>query len=135
MHCMIYTTHFSRDYFQCIFAYYHWLQTDAAIYLFFPFQIQAKYNVQYENIFFLCNILEQLLEAHTKQKNKTSLGYEEKEKKKFLQDIDQAVLHLSDEFPLICIYLWRLGTLLNAAQKELQGRNWPAFAKKEAGSN
>ncbi|XP_058031980.1 meiosis-specific protein MEI4 [Ahaetulla prasina] len=86
-------------------------------------KIQAKYSVQYENMFFLCNILEQLLETHTEQKNKTRLGYEEKEKKKFLQDIDQAVLHLSDEFPLFCIYLWRLGTLLNAAQKELQGRN------------
>ncbi|XP_013924044.1 PREDICTED: meiosis-specific protein MEI4-like [Thamnophis sirtalis] len=86
-------------------------------------KIQAKYNAQYENIFFLCNILEQLLETHTEQKTKTSLGYEEKEKKTFLQDIDQAVLHLSDEFPLLCIYLWRLGTLLNAAQTELQGRN------------
>ncbi|XP_026520889.1 meiosis-specific protein MEI4 [Notechis scutatus] len=86
-------------------------------------KIQAKYNVQYENIFFLCNILEQLLETHTEQKNKTGLSYEEKEKKKFLQDIDQAVLHLSDEFPLFCIYLWRLGTLLKAAQIELEGKN------------
>lgn len=104
-------------------SYYTLFHTDAAIYLFFPSQIQAKYSVQYENIFFLCKILEQLLETHTEQKNKTSLGYEEKEKKRFLQDIDQAVLHLSDEFPLFCIYLWRLGTLLNAAQTELQGRN------------
>ncbi|KAM6465566.1 meiosis-specific protein MEI4 isoform 2-T3 [Liasis olivaceus] len=86
-------------------------------------KIQAKYSVQYENIFFLCSILEQLLETHTEQKNKTSLGYEEKEKKKFLQDLDQAIFHLSEEFPLFCIYLWRLGTLLNAAQIEMGGRN------------
>ncbi|XP_029141017.1 meiosis-specific protein MEI4 [Protobothrops mucrosquamatus] len=87
-------------------------------------KIQAKYNVQYENIFFLCNILEQLLETHREQqKNKTSLCYEVKERKKVLQDIDQAFLHLSDEFPLFCIYLWRLGTLLNATEIEIEGRN------------
>lgn len=79
--------------------------------------------MQYENIFFLCNILEQLLETHREQNNKTSLCYEVREKKKVLQDIDQAFLHLSDEFPLFCIYLWRLGTLLNATEIEIEGSN------------
>ncbi|XP_061479153.1 meiosis-specific protein MEI4 isoform X3 [Rhineura floridana] len=79
-------------------------------------RIQAKYNIQYENIFFLCRVLEQLLETETEHENAANSGFDEKEKKTFLQNLDQAIFHLSDEFPLFCIYLWRLGTLLNAAQ-------------------
>ncbi|XP_061479152.1 meiosis-specific protein MEI4 isoform X2 [Rhineura floridana] len=79
-------------------------------------EIQAKYNIQYENIFFLCRVLEQLLETETEHENAANSGFDEKEKKTFLQNLDQAIFHLSDEFPLFCIYLWRLGTLLNAAQ-------------------
>uniref|UniRef100_A0A8D0DVV1 Meiotic double-stranded break formation protein 4 n=1 Tax=Salvator merianae TaxID=96440 RepID=A0A8D0DVV1_SALMN len=79
-------------------------------------ETQATYSIQYENIFFLCNILEQLLGTGMSElENVASSGCEE-EKKKFLQNLDQAIFHLSDAYPLFCIYLWRLGTLLNAAQ-------------------
>ncbi|XP_060089284.1 meiosis-specific protein MEI4 [Heteronotia binoei] len=90
-------------------------------------EVQAKYAIQYENIFFLCRILEQLLERGTGQENAASSICDEEEKKKFLQNLDQAIFHLSDEFPLFCIYLWRIGTLLNAAEIQTAGeRNWPA---------
>ncbi|XP_054827349.1 meiosis-specific protein MEI4 [Eublepharis macularius] len=90
-------------------------------------KVQAKYAIQYENIFFLCQVLEQLLERGTEQENAACSVCDEEEKKKFLQNLDQAIFHLSDEFPLFCIYLWRLGTLLNAAEIQTGGeRNWPS---------
>lgn len=71
--------------------------------------------------------MEQLLERGTGQEKAASSICDEEEKKKFLQNLDQAIFHLSDEFPLFCIYLWRIGTLLNAAEIETAGeRNWPA---------
>ncbi|XP_048361778.1 meiosis-specific protein MEI4 [Sphaerodactylus townsendi] len=90
-------------------------------------EVQAKYAIQYENIFFLCRVLEQLLQRGTGQENAASSVSDEDEKNKFLKNLDQIIFHLSDEFPLFCIYLWRLGTLLNAAQIQTDGeRNWPA---------
>ncbi|XP_062980894.1 meiosis-specific protein MEI4 [Elgaria multicarinata webbii] len=88
-------------------------------------EIQAKYHMQYENIFFLCRVLEQLLETGSEQENSTSSSCDEEQKKNFLQNLDQAIFHLSDEFPLFCIYLWRLGTILNASQIETGERSWP----------
>ncbi|KAF7247080.1 Meiosis-specific protein MEI4 [Varanus komodoensis] len=90
----------------------------------FAVGIQAKYHIQYENIFFLCRVLEQLLKTGLEEENAASSGCDE-EQKQFLQKIDQAIFHLSDEFPLFCIYLWRLGTLLNKSQIETCERNWP----------
>ncbi|KAJ7341678.1 hypothetical protein JRQ81_006225 [Phrynocephalus forsythii] len=89
--------------------------------------MQTKYNIQYENIFFLCRVLEQLLETGMSQAMAASSDYKEEEKKKILQSLNQAVLHLSEEFPLFCIYLWRLGTLLNAAQIEAVEKNYSAL--------
>ncbi|XP_042302497.1 meiosis-specific protein MEI4 isoform X2 [Sceloporus undulatus] len=89
-------------------------------------EIQAKQSIQYENIFFPCRILEQLLETETEQQNLPSSACDE-EKKKFLQNLNQAIFHLSDQFPLFCIYLWRIGTLLNATEIETGERNCPAL--------
>uniref|UniRef100_A0ABM5GCY9 Meiosis-specific protein MEI4 isoform X4 n=1 Tax=Pogona vitticeps TaxID=103695 RepID=A0ABM5GCY9_9SAUR len=89
-------------------------------------RMQAKFSVQYENIFFLCKVLEQLLGRGTEQEKAARSDCDE-EKKKILQSLNQAVFHLSDEFPLFCIYLWRLGTLLNAAQIEAVEKTSPAL--------
>ncbi|NXL31849.1 MEI4 protein, partial [Glaucidium brasilianum] len=80
-------------------------------------QIQAMYDItQYENIFPLCMILEQLLQNGTEESNVSSADYDGEEKIKFLKNIDQIILHLSDEFPLFSLYLWRVNVLLNSAQ-------------------
>ncbi|KGL95296.1 Meiosis-specific protein MEI4-like, partial [Charadrius vociferus] len=80
-------------------------------------QIQAMYDItQYENIFPLCTILEQLLQTETEDSNVSSSDYDGEEKIKFLKNLDQIILHLSDEFPLFSLYLWRVNVLLNSAQ-------------------
>ncbi|NWX20849.1 MEI4 protein, partial [Aegotheles bennettii] len=82
-------------------------------------QIQAMYDItQYENIFPLCAILEQLLQNETEEGNISSSGYDGEEKIKFLKNLDQIILHLSDEFPLFSLYLWRASVLLNSAQMQ-----------------
>uniref|UniRef100_A0A670J4Y6 Uncharacterized protein n=1 Tax=Podarcis muralis TaxID=64176 RepID=A0A670J4Y6_PODMU len=91
-------------------------------------EIQAGRDTRYENIFFLCRALEQLLEIGTEEENVAApSGCDEEEKKMFLHKLDQAIFHLCDEFPLFCIYLWRLGTLLNVAHTQTGGRSWPAM--------
>ncbi|KAM9154301.1 meiosis-specific protein MEI4 [Pangshura tecta] len=83
-------------------------------------RIEAKYNVtQYENIFSLCMILEQLLQKGTGEGNISRLDYDGEEKSKFLQNLDQIILHLADEFPLFSVYMWRLGALLNSSQMQI----------------
>uniref|UniRef100_A0A8C8BUZ3 Meiotic double-stranded break formation protein 4 n=1 Tax=Otus sunia TaxID=257818 RepID=A0A8C8BUZ3_9STRI len=83
-------------------------------------QIQAMYDVtQYENIFPLCMILEQLLQNGTEESNVSSSDYDGEEKIKFLKNLDQLILHLSDEFPLVSLYLWRVNVLLNSAQIQI----------------
>ncbi|NXG72376.1 MEI4 protein, partial [Baryphthengus martii] len=80
-------------------------------------QIQAMYDItQYENIFPLCMILEQLLQNGTEASNISSTEYDEEEKTRFLKNLDQIILYLSDEFPLFSLYLWRTSVLLNSAQ-------------------
>ncbi|NXY84360.1 MEI4 protein, partial [Alcedo cyanopectus] len=80
-------------------------------------QIQAIYDItQYENIFPLCMILEQLLQNGTEASNVSSLDYDGEEKVKFLKNLDQIILYLSDEFPLFSLYLWRASVLLNSSQ-------------------
>ncbi|NXG22239.1 MEI4 protein, partial [Grallaria varia] len=82
-------------------------------------QVQSVYDItQYENIFPLCMILEQLLQNETEKSNVSSSGYEGEEKVKFLKNLDQIILHLSDEFPLFSLYLWRVSVLLNSAQMQ-----------------
>ncbi|KAM6138218.1 meiosis-specific protein MEI4 [Phoenicopterus ruber ruber] len=83
-------------------------------------QIQATYDItQYENIFPLCMILEQLLQNETEESNISSSDYDGEEKIKFLKNLDQIILHLSDEFPLFSLYLWRVSVLLNSAQIQI----------------
>ncbi|NXF40833.1 MEI4 protein, partial [Nyctibius bracteatus] len=83
------------------------------------YQIQAMYDItQYENIFPLCMILEQLLQNETEESNVSSSDYDGEEKLKFLMNLDQIILHLSDEFPLFSLYLWRVSVLLNSAQMQ-----------------
>ncbi|NWY53429.1 MEI4 protein, partial [Chionis minor] len=80
-------------------------------------QIDAMYDItQYENIFPLCMILEQLLQNETEDSNVSSSHYDGEEKMTFLKNLDQIILHLSDEFPLFSLYLWRVSVLLNSAQ-------------------
>ncbi|NWW94495.1 MEI4 protein, partial [Rhynochetos jubatus] len=82
-------------------------------------QIQAMYDVtQYENIFPLCMILEQLLQNETEESNISRSDYDGEEKVKFVKNLDQIILHLSDEFPLFSLYLWRVSVLLNSAQMQ-----------------
>lgn len=69
---------------------------------------------QYENIFSLFMILEQLLHDETEDS-----GYDGEEKIKFLKNLDQLIFHLSDEFPLFSLYLWRVSVLLNSAQIQI----------------
>nr|XP_033791977.1 meiosis-specific protein MEI4 isoform X1 [Geotrypetes seraphini] len=76
-------------------------------------QNQTKYDIaRYENIFSLCMVLEQIIQSGTEEKNTSSSKYEEI--KTFLQKLDQIILNLSDEFPLFCLYIWRLGVLFNS---------------------
>ncbi|NXX48454.1 MEI4 protein, partial [Tricholaema leucomelas] len=80
-------------------------------------QLQAKYDItQYENIFLLCMILEQLLQNEAEERNVSSSECDEEGKIQFLKRLDQIILHLSDEFPLFSLYLWRVSILLNSAQ-------------------
>uniref|UniRef100_A0A8C6ZTU1 Meiotic double-stranded break formation protein 4 n=1 Tax=Nothoprocta perdicaria TaxID=30464 RepID=A0A8C6ZTU1_NOTPE len=81
---------------------------------------QDAYDItQYENIFYLFMILEQLLQSKTEESNVSSLQYIEEEKNKFMKNLDQIILHLSDEFPLFSLYLWRVSVLLNSAQIQI----------------
>ncbi|XP_052637912.1 meiosis-specific protein MEI4 [Harpia harpyja] len=83
-------------------------------------QMQAMYDItQYENIFPLCMILEQLLQNETEESNVSSSDYDGEEKIEFLKKLDQIILHLSDEFPLFSLYLWRVSVLLNSAQIQI----------------
>uniref|UniRef100_A0A8B9IRX0 Meiotic double-stranded break formation protein 4 n=1 Tax=Amazona collaria TaxID=241587 RepID=A0A8B9IRX0_9PSIT len=83
-------------------------------------QIQAMYDItQYENIFPLCMILEQLLQNETEESNVSSADYDGEEKIRFLENLDQIILHLSDEFPLFSLFLWRVSVLLNSAQIQI----------------
>ncbi|NXH16145.1 MEI4 protein, partial [Bucco capensis] len=80
-------------------------------------QVQAMYDItQYENIFPLCMILEQLLQNETEENNLSSSGYDGEAKTPFLHNLDQTILYLSDEFPLFSLYLWRVSVLLSSAQ-------------------
>ncbi|XP_030346211.1 meiosis-specific protein MEI4 [Strigops habroptila] len=83
-------------------------------------RIQAMYDItQYENIFPLCMILEQLLQNETEESNVSSADYDGEEKIKFLKNLDQIILRLSDEFPLYSLFLWRVSVLLNSAQIQI----------------
>ncbi|XP_065488768.1 meiosis-specific protein MEI4 [Caloenas nicobarica] len=83
-------------------------------------QIQAMYDItQYENIFPLCMMLEQLLQNETEESNISSSDYDGEEKIKFLRNLDQIILYLSDEFPLFSLYLWRVSVLLNSGQIQI----------------
>ncbi|XP_064506162.1 meiosis-specific protein MEI4 isoform X2 [Pseudopipra pipra] len=83
-------------------------------------QVQSVYDItQYENIFPLCMILEKLLQNKTEESNVSSSDYEGEEKIKFLKNLDQIILHLSDEFPLFSLYLWRVSVLLNSAEMQI----------------
>lgn len=74
---------------------------------------------QYENIFSLFMILEQLLHNETEESNTSDSVYDGEEKIKFLKNLDQIILHVSDEFPLFSLYLWRVSVLLNSAQIQI----------------
>uniref|UniRef100_A0A8B9PP83 Meiotic double-stranded break formation protein 4 n=1 Tax=Apteryx owenii TaxID=8824 RepID=A0A8B9PP83_APTOW len=88
------------------------------------YQIQAMYDItQYENIFSLFMILEQLLQNETEESNISSSEYDGEEKNKFLKNLDQIILHLSDEFPLFSLYLWRVSVLLNSLLLICVGNN------------
>ncbi|NXI45582.1 MEI4 protein, partial [Galbula dea] len=80
-------------------------------------QVQAIYDItQYENIFPLCMILEQLLQTEAEGNNISSSDCGGEEKIKFLNNLDQIILSLSDDFPLFSLYLWRVSVLLSSAQ-------------------
>ncbi|XP_077638450.1 meiosis-specific protein MEI4 isoform X2 [Lonchura striata] len=83
-------------------------------------RVQSVYDItQYENISLLCMILEQLIQNETEESNISSSDYGGEEKIKFLKNLDQVILHLSDEFPLFSLYLWRVSVLLNSSQMQI----------------
>ncbi|XP_006772268.1 PREDICTED: meiosis-specific protein MEI4-like [Myotis davidii] len=87
-------------------------------------QVQASYDAsRYENTFSLFWVLEQLLQKENEEGSTLSLGHDDQEIKKFLQKHDDAVLQLSDTFPLFTFYLWRLGILLNSTEKKTVENN------------
>ncbi|XP_078012897.1 meiosis-specific protein MEI4 [Phascolarctos cinereus] len=89
-------------------------------------QVQAEYDVTcYENMFSLFWVLEQLLQDGTEDNIMASIDPAEQETKKFLEQLDQTILHLSDEFPLFTLYIWRVGVLLNSAQIRTVENNSP----------
>ncbi|NXO01246.1 MEI4 protein, partial [Rhinopomastus cyanomelas] len=71
---------------------------------------------RYENIFPLCMVLEQLLENEAEGSQAPGSDCGGEDKVKFLENLDQIILRLSDEFPLFSLYLWRVNVLLNSAQ-------------------
>ncbi|XP_056674493.1 meiosis-specific protein MEI4 isoform X2 [Monodelphis domestica] len=90
-------------------------------------RVQSRYDLScYENIFSLFWVLEQLLQEGTKNSNNMpSKGPIEQETKKFLEQLDQTILHLSDEFPLFTLYIWRVGVLLNSTEIRTVENNSP----------
>ncbi|XP_069706261.1 meiosis-specific protein MEI4 [Phaenicophaeus curvirostris] len=98
----------------------HWQLTHLRFTEQYRLQIQAMYDItQFENIFLLCMILEQLLQNETEESNVSNSDYDGEEKNKFLKNLDQIILHLSDEFPLFSLYLWRVSVVLNSAQIQI----------------
>ncbi|XP_016062773.1 PREDICTED: meiosis-specific protein MEI4-like [Miniopterus natalensis] len=90
-------------------------------------QVQASYDVTcYENSFSLFWVLEQLLQKENKEGNTSGMRQEDQEIKKFLQKHDEAIFQLSDTFPLLTFYLWRLGILLNSIEvKTVENNSLP----------
>ncbi|XP_074121530.1 meiosis-specific protein MEI4 isoform X1 [Sminthopsis crassicaudata] len=89
-------------------------------------QVQSGYDVvRYENIFSLCWVLEQILQDRPEDNLLPSISPEEQETRKFLDQLDQIILYLSDEFPLFTLYIWRVGILLNSAQIRTIENNSP----------
>ncbi|XP_072359454.1 meiosis-specific protein MEI4 [Scyliorhinus torazame] len=66
----------------------------------------------YENVYYLFWMLEQLLQ-HKKPAEDGVVAVNCVELEKLKQRLDSTVLHLSDDFPLFTVYLWRLGALFN----------------------
>ncbi|XP_005406957.1 PREDICTED: meiosis-specific protein MEI4-like [Chinchilla lanigera] len=82
-------------------------------------QVQASYDVtRYENVFSLLWVLEQLLQKENREECTSSTGHGDQEIKKYLQKHEEAIFQLSDTFPLLTFYLWRLGILLSSAETE-----------------
>uniref|UniRef100_UPI0037E81578 meiosis-specific protein MEI4 n=1 Tax=Semicossyphus pulcher TaxID=241346 RepID=UPI0037E81578 len=69
---------------------------------------------EYQNSCFLFWILEELL-----QKSKVPCRVEVgSDQSGFLSHLEQRVFLLSNEFPLFCIYMWRIGGLLTSSDRE-----------------
>ncbi|XP_024432424.2 meiosis-specific protein MEI4 [Desmodus rotundus] len=90
-------------------------------------QEQANYDVtRYENIFSLFWVLEQLLQKENEEGNTSDMGHDNQEIQKFLQKHDEAICQLTDTFPLLTFYLWRLGILLNSIEiKTVENNSLP----------
>ncbi|XP_038658749.1 meiosis-specific protein MEI4 isoform X2 [Scyliorhinus canicula] len=71
----------------------------------------------YENVYYLFWMLEQLLQHKTPaEEGVVAVNCVELEKLK--QRLDSTILHLSDDFPLFTVYLWRLGALFNTISQQ-----------------
>ncbi|XP_041535651.1 meiosis-specific protein MEI4 [Microtus oregoni] len=82
-------------------------------------QGQGNYDVtRYENIFSLFWILEQLFQQETQGDPTLHIDHSSPEIQEFLQKHDETIFQLSDAFPLLTFYLWRLGILLTSAEME-----------------
>ncbi|XP_053567989.1 meiosis-specific protein MEI4 [Bombina bombina] len=75
---------------------------------------QTKYDItQYENMFSICSVLERLLQNRKDKENTSDSELLGDEIKMFICNLDQSILCICDDFPLFCIYLWKLGTLFS----------------------
>ncbi|CAO2634160.1 Meiosis-specific protein MEI4 [Lemmus lemmus] len=89
-------------------------------------QGQGNYDVtRYENIFSLFWILEQLFQQETQGDPTLHLDHSSPEIQAFLQKHDETIFKLSDAFPLLTFYLWRLGILLTSAEMETGEETFP----------
>ncbi|XP_059842590.1 meiosis-specific protein MEI4 [Hypanus sabinus] len=71
----------------------------------------------YENVYYLFWILEQILQRR-KPAGSGAAAVNLVELEKLQQRLDQTLLHLSSDFPLFTVYLWKLAGLFDAQQKE-----------------
>ncbi|XP_071995654.1 meiosis-specific protein MEI4 [Engystomops pustulosus] len=76
-------------------------------------EVQSKYNItKYENMSFLCTLLESILQHSKEAQEALHCEVLDNKTKLFVQNLDHTILQISDDFPLLGLMLWRLKTLV-----------------------
>ncbi|XP_069092722.1 meiosis-specific protein MEI4 [Pleurodeles waltl] len=83
----------------------------------FTIKTEASYDfIHYENMCSIYWVLEQLFQHRAEEKELSDDESYQEEIRTFLKTLDKATVCLSDEFPLIALYTWRLGVLFNSSR-------------------